>query len=186
MAQSRRSRLRMGPHGSPEPMSLRWSLTQQTLRPREKLITGLSEILLAEQLTEWAYRKLPIKNTLTAGDAQLIEEAFQARLQALSGSEVSAGEPVHNGGSSLPPPCAPAENLKDESNQLSKMLMISMIPAVSQGDTSPRACFGSGSRGGIVIKHTSNSSPRRPGLRSSPVRSAPSWVRTNHGRSVAR
>ena len=31
----------------------------------------------------WAYRCLPTKNTLTASDARLVEEAFQTKLVAL-------------------------------------------------------------------------------------------------------
>jgi hypothetical protein len=47
---------------------------------REKLLGELSELVSAEQLTEWSYRNLPIKSTLTADDARTVEEAFQAKL----------------------------------------------------------------------------------------------------------
>lgn len=49
---------------------------------RDDLIGELATIISSEQLTDWAYRKLPIKNTLTADDARMIEEAFQAKLEA--------------------------------------------------------------------------------------------------------
>jgi hypothetical protein len=48
---------------------------------------------LPEELDLWAYRSLPIKNTLTAADARLIEEAFQAKLLALAGSQSVASAP---------------------------------------------------------------------------------------------
>ena len=51
---------------------------------REKLLRELSELVSAEQLTEWSYRSLPIKNTLMADDARIVEEAFQAKLMDLA------------------------------------------------------------------------------------------------------
>jgi hypothetical protein len=56
---------------------------------REKLLGELSELVSAEQLTEWSHRILPIKNTLTVDDARIIEEAFQAKLIDLA--SVDAG-----------------------------------------------------------------------------------------------
>jgi hypothetical protein len=47
---------------------------------REKLLGELPELVSAEQLTEWSYRSLPIKNTLAVADARMVEEAFQAKL----------------------------------------------------------------------------------------------------------
>lgn len=51
---------------------------------REKLIRGLSGITSAEQLTQWAYQQLPVKNTLSADDAKILEQAFRERLEDLS------------------------------------------------------------------------------------------------------
>jgi hypothetical protein len=47
----------------------------------ERLRGELADLTSAEQLTDWAFRQIPVKNTLTAEDARLIEEAFQAKLQ---------------------------------------------------------------------------------------------------------
>ena len=47
---------------------------------REKLLGELTESVSAEQLTEWSFRSLPIKNTLAVDDARIVEEAFQAKL----------------------------------------------------------------------------------------------------------
>ena len=54
---------------------------------REKLLGELSELALAEQLTEWSYRSLPIKNTLAVDDARIVEEAFQAKLIDLASAD---------------------------------------------------------------------------------------------------
>jgi hypothetical protein len=54
---------------------------------REKLLGELSELISAEQLTEWSYRSLPIKSTLTPDDAQIVEEAFQNKLIDLASAD---------------------------------------------------------------------------------------------------
>ena len=54
---------------------------------RDTLIGELAEIASDELLTEWAYRKLPVKNSLTVNDARMVEEAFQARLAAMMSSQ---------------------------------------------------------------------------------------------------
>jgi hypothetical protein len=51
---------------------------------RDNLVGELGTIDSADLLTEWAHRKLPIKNTLSADDAKLVEEAFAARLQSVA------------------------------------------------------------------------------------------------------
>jgi hypothetical protein len=56
---------------------------------REKLLGELPELVSAEQLTEWSYRSLPIKNTLAVDDARIVEEAFQAKLMDLTNAETS-------------------------------------------------------------------------------------------------
>jgi ERF superfamily/Putative HNHc nuclease len=72
-----------GPYRSPPS---RWTTTvlsqEESGAARATLIGELAEIPSAD-LTEWAYRKLPIKNTLIVHDARMVEEAFQARLQAV-------------------------------------------------------------------------------------------------------
>ncbi len=51
---------------------------------REKLLRELPELVSAERLTDWSYRSLPIKNTLTVDDARMVEEAFRAKLADLA------------------------------------------------------------------------------------------------------
>ena len=51
---------------------------------RESLIQQLAAINSADEAAAWAYRNLPAKNTLTAVDAKIVEERFQARLSTFS------------------------------------------------------------------------------------------------------
>ena len=50
---------------------------------REQLLTEIAGIVAGAELHRWAHRGLPIKNTLTSADAQLVEDAFQIKLAAL-------------------------------------------------------------------------------------------------------
>ena len=50
---------------------------------RGKLLTEIAGIVAGADLHRWAHRSLPIKNTLTSADAQLVEDAFQIKLAAL-------------------------------------------------------------------------------------------------------
>ena len=56
---------------------------------RERLLTEVVELSSAESAAIWAKRTLPFKNTLTAGDARLVEEAFASRMTAF---ELPIGE----------------------------------------------------------------------------------------------
>jgi len=61
---------------------------------REQLWAELAGLNLPEDLERWAFRCLPTKNTLTAGDARLIEDAFRAKLKALGVADGSGFEAV--------------------------------------------------------------------------------------------
>jgi ERF superfamily protein len=61
---------------------------------RDRLIHELAAFACAEDLTDWAIRQLPIKNTLTADDARILEDAFQARLEGCAGTVTSGANPV--------------------------------------------------------------------------------------------
>ena len=51
---------------------------------RESLIEQIATINSADEAAAWAHRNLPAKNTLTAPDAKIVEEHFQARLAKIS------------------------------------------------------------------------------------------------------
>ena len=59
----------------------------ESLTTRERLIGELAEFASADQLTAWAYRTLPVKNTLTVDDARMVEQAFQAKLEKAARSK---------------------------------------------------------------------------------------------------
>jgi hypothetical protein len=50
---------------------------------REQLMIELAAIATADEAAVWAQRKLPAKNTLTPDDADVIEQAFRAKLQSV-------------------------------------------------------------------------------------------------------
>jgi hypothetical protein len=62
---------------------------------RAQLLTELEAITASEGASAWAHHRLPAKNTLTADDARIIEDAFQAKMTALAtdqqdGTDVAA------------------------------------------------------------------------------------------------
>jgi ERF superfamily len=58
---------------------------------RESLIAQMAAINSADEAAAWAKRSLPAKNTLTAADAKMVEERFQARLSKISEQPTSDG-----------------------------------------------------------------------------------------------
>ena len=60
---------------------------------RDQLMAELKDLNSAEDAANWAQRVLATKNTLTAVDAERVEQAFQARLASIA-IEASDGRPV--------------------------------------------------------------------------------------------
>src|SRR4029077_6943447 len=67
---------------------------------RESLIEQMAAIKSEDEAATWAHRNLPAKNTLTAADAKIVEERFQARLSSISGSGDRGGLCESSGGAS--------------------------------------------------------------------------------------
>jgi len=67
---------------------------EQSAALREKLLTELGTITSADLAAIWAQEALTAKNSLTATDAKLVEEAFERRLLELPSSEAAA--PANN------------------------------------------------------------------------------------------
>src|SRR5262249_24776128 len=63
---------------------------------RERLVAELSAINSADDAATWAHRNLPVKNSLTAEDAQIVEAQFKARLSTISDC-VTAEGPLNAG-----------------------------------------------------------------------------------------
>jgi hypothetical protein len=61
---------------------------------RDSLVAELASLNSADDAAAWAHRRLSAKNALIAGDAQIVEEQFQARLAAIG--EGSAGDEPAN------------------------------------------------------------------------------------------
>ena len=61
---------------------------------RDQLLGELKVIGSAEEAANWAHRILGAKNSLTAGDARQVEDAFQARLATLQGTADTSDTPV--------------------------------------------------------------------------------------------
>jgi hypothetical protein len=81
--------------GKPPARSARPVLApEQSASLRERLVAQLATIDSTDDAAVWAHRNLPAKNTLTAADAQMVEELFQARVSAI-GDGLGANEPSH-------------------------------------------------------------------------------------------
>jgi hypothetical protein len=62
----------------------------QSAALREKLLTELGNITSADLTAAWAREALTAKNSLTATDAKLVEDAFERKLLELPSSEINA------------------------------------------------------------------------------------------------
>jgi ERF superfamily len=67
--------------------------TTESERLREQLLTEIVRLNSADEAAIWAHRAVPVKNTLTAGDAQLVEEAFRSRMTALENARAERDDP---------------------------------------------------------------------------------------------
>jgi len=63
---------------------------EQSAALREKLLTELGNITSADSVPNWARGALSAKNSLTATDAKLVEDAFERRLSELPSSDAAA------------------------------------------------------------------------------------------------
>jgi hypothetical protein len=87
-------------HGKLPPSATRSVLgAQLSASLRESLIEQMAAINSADEAAAWAYRSLPAKNSLTAADAKLVEQAFQMRLSEISnGSDETRDTPTSDDG----------------------------------------------------------------------------------------
>jgi ERF superfamily len=65
---------------------------EQSAILRERLVKQLAAIHSSDDAAAWAHHNLAVKNTLTAADAQIVEEGFQARLSTI-GDGLGSSEP---------------------------------------------------------------------------------------------
>jgi ERF superfamily len=64
--------------------------SEQSAALREKLLTEVGDISSPDLAAAWAHEALIAKNSLTATDAQLVEDVFERRLSELPSSETAA------------------------------------------------------------------------------------------------
>ena len=64
----------------------------QSAQLRARFLPELSALGTADELTAWAQRILPLKNTTISEDANSIEEAFRSKMAAIE-PELTSGEP---------------------------------------------------------------------------------------------
>ena len=82
---------------------------------REKLLIEVGNITSADLAATWARKALTAKNSLTAADAKLVEDAFERKLSEFPSSD--AGTPSNNG-SSVTQVARPQEAVTTESTDV--------------------------------------------------------------------
>ena len=68
-------------------------LADESAALRDRLLSEVAGLASQESAATWAGEALPAKNTLAAGDAELLEDAFEQKLSQLSASAVGTIEP---------------------------------------------------------------------------------------------
>ena len=108
--------------GKPPGPSARCVLGEQlSASLRESLVEQIAGINSEDEAAAWAHRNLPAKNTLTAADAKIVEERFQARLSRIRDGRDPGGPCASSGGDSgglipratlnVPPHAVPDESV---------------------------------------------------------------------------
>jgi hypothetical protein len=93
----------------------------QSALVRDKFLAEMSALSSEEDLTAWALRTLPAKNTLTAADAAAMEDAFHAKIEVLTGANGLVEETNGVNPQSSPAATAPltkAETIVAESDRV--------------------------------------------------------------------
>src|SRR5262249_37943287 len=67
----------------------------QSAQLRDKLLMEVEKITSADLATTWASEALAAKNSLTAADAKLVEDAFERRLSELPSSDAATPSTDH-------------------------------------------------------------------------------------------
>ena len=68
-------------------------LTNESAALRDRLLSEIAGLASQDSAATWAGEALPAKNTLTAGDAKLLEDAFEQKLSQLLALVVETVEP---------------------------------------------------------------------------------------------
>jgi hypothetical protein len=88
-----RTRAGQKTHGAAKTASPTVLLAEESAALRDRLLDELAELASQDSATTWAGEALPAKNTLTAGDAKLVEDAFEQKLSELLALAVETIQP---------------------------------------------------------------------------------------------
>jgi ERF superfamily len=80
-------------HGAAKTASPTVLLAEESAALRDRLLDELAELASQDSATTWAGDALAAKNTLTAGDAKLVEDAFEQKLSELLALAIEAIQP---------------------------------------------------------------------------------------------
>jgi hypothetical protein len=86
----------------------------QSVQLRDKLLIEVKNIASADLAAIWAGEALAVKNSLTAADAELVDNAFECRLSELPSSD--SADPS-NGEASVPQIAGPQESASESTDQ---------------------------------------------------------------------
>jgi ERF superfamily protein len=105
--------------------------TDESATLRDRLLSEIAGLASQDSVTTWAGEALPAKNTLTAGDAKLLEDAFEQKLSQLLALAVETIEPPV-----IKTPPAPVEDsqgidMGNTANQLQPKRIDKSVLAVS-------------------------------------------------------
>jgi len=91
---------------------------EQSAILRKRLVEQLAAIHSIDDAAAWAHRNLAAKNTLTAADARIVEEGFQARLSTIGdGPSPSNAVPVQGVMPAARPDAPVCQKISTESGQ---------------------------------------------------------------------
>jgi ERF superfamily len=88
-----RTRAGQKTHGAAKTASPTVLLAEESAALRDRLLDELAELASQDSATTWAGEALPAKNTLTAGHAKLVEDAFEQKLSELLALAVETIQP---------------------------------------------------------------------------------------------
>jgi ERF superfamily len=109
---------------------------------RERLLEELVAIDSADEAAVWAQRSLPAKNTLTAADAKIVEERFQATLSTISDGQGPDGT-IPAGTPDGLAPDQPSHSLPDKN-------LMSADPPAADASQEASTATKKRSRGGVI------------------------------------
>src|SRR5262249_27162186 len=136
-------------HGKRPGPSARSVLAEQlSASLRESLIQQMAAIGSADEAAAWAQRSLPAKNTLTAADAKIVEQRFQARLTDISDTGDPGGPCVRSGGAAGG--LVPGGTIADPPDAVSDQSRVSAALADAVSSEKPAAAAGTRSHRSAV------------------------------------